>query len=220
MKAYQKIDGGVLMSMREYDIAETTVIKPGQVVQLSGGLVAAAAAAQTGAVLGIAAEGHAGAEDALNPRANGTKILVYDDPDLVFRCQAPVGTAGAGSTATTVVIGGLGAFAADDFNGGWLVLLEKGADSTNTDPVGTARHITDFAITSGTGTFTVPAGGTASAGDKFAVFPPVGFAKGKLSADAMALVLTDTAALALKVVGRKGGDILMMARKHALGAGE
>ena len=35
-----------------------------------------------------------------------------------------------------------------------------------------------------------------------------------------ALVLTATAALAIKVVGRKGDDVMLMAKKHVLGAGE
>lgn len=219
MKALQKVDGGTLLSCRVYDIAPTTAIIPGQVVCITEGLVTAAKAAQTGAILGIAAEAHSGVVDALNPRSNGTEILVYDDPDLISACKAPEGVATSG-TATTVVIGGLAAFSADDFNGGYLKLISKAEGSTNTDAIGTCKRIVDFAISDGTGTFTVASGAIASAGDVFAIYPPVGFSKGNLSANGDALVLTATAALAIKVVGRKGDDIMLMAKKHVLGAGE
>lgn len=219
MKAFQKVDGSVLLSCREYDIAPTTAITPGQVVSITEGRVIAAKAAQTAAILGIAAESHSGVVDALNPRSNGTKILVYDDPDLVSACKAPEHAA-TGGTATTVVIGGLAAFSADDFNGGWLKLVSKGEGSTNTDALGTMKRIEDFAISDGTGTFTVESGAAAAAGDVFAIYPPVGFSKGNLDATGHALVLTATAALAIKVIGNKGGDIMLMAKKHILGAGE
>lgn len=219
MKAFQKVDGSVLLSCREYDIAPATAITPGQVVSIAEGRVIAAKAAQTAAILGIAAEAHSGVVDALNPRSNGTKILVYDDPDLVSACKAPEHAA-TGGTATTVVIGGLAAFSADDFNGGWLKLVSKAEGSTNTDAIGTMKRIKDFAISDGTGTFTVESGATAAAGDVFAIYPPVGFSKGNLDATGHALVLTATAALAIKVIGNKGGDIMLMAKKHILGAGE
>lgn len=219
MKAFQKVDGSVLLSCREYDIAPTTVVTPGQVVCITEGLVTAAEAAQTTAILGVAAEAHSGAVDALNPRSNGNKILVYDDPDLISACKAPEHEA-TGGTATTVTIGGLAAFSADDFNGGYLKLVSKAEGSGNTDALGTCKRIEDFAISEGVGTFTVESGATAAAGDVFAIYPPVGFAKGNLNAAGHALVLTATAALALKVVGRKGDDIMLMAKKHVLGAGE
>lgn len=220
MNAYQKRDGGVNLSVREYDIGTATAVKAGQVVQLSEGLVIAAVAAQTGAVLGIAAENHTGAYDALNPRANGDKILVYDDPGLLFTCAAPRMTA-TGGTATTITASTLGAFANDDFNGGFLMLMKKGAASTNSDPLGTVKRITDYGYNStGTvSTFTVDSGAAACAGDEYLVFPPVGFAKGNLNATFDGLVLTATAALALKVVGRHedSGKLVMMAKSHTLG---
>ena len=223
MKFYQKADGNVLFSVREYDIAAATAIKAGQVVTLTEGLVTAAIAAQTGKILGVAAEDHSGAADALNPRSNGTKILVLDAPDAIFRCKAPV-VAATGGSATTVTASTLGAFSNDDFNGGYLMLVEKAANSTNTDAIGTIKRITDYAYTSsGTvSTFTVASGATAVAGDKYVIFPPVGFAKGNLASTLDALVLTDTASLALKVVGRLEAtqEILMMANTHVLGVEE
>lgn len=223
MKLYQKADGGVLKSVREYDIAASTAIKRGQVVKLTEGLVIAASASENGRILGVAMENHSGAADALDPRANGTKILVCDAPDAIFACPVPVVTASGGS-ATTVTASTLAAFSNDDFNGGYLKLIEKGAGSTNTDPIGTVKRITDYAYNStGTvSTFTVASGATACSGDKFELYPPRGFAKGNLDSGIEKLILTATAGLPLKVVGRNedASEIYLMANAHFLGVEE
>ncbi len=219
MKFYQKLDGGVHVSAREYDIAAATAIAEGQLVKLADGLVVAAAVNETGAVLGVAAENHSGNADALDPRANGKKILVIDDPDAIYQCKAPQIEAAAGGSGTTIVVTGLKVFSADDFNGGYVVLLSKAADSTNTDKIGTVRRITDFATTGSpatSGTLTVESGGTPAAGDVYAVFPPIGFAKGNLDSGRAALVLSATANLPVKVVGHDigFGKINLIAGKH------
>ena len=194
MRAYQNVDGGFTFGVHEYDIAKTTAIKAGQVVKLSEGLVVAATAAETGAILGVAKENHSGAEDAINPRSNGTKILVYDDPGMIMRCKAPV-MAATGGSATTFVSTDLATLADDDLNGGYIVLVEKGASSTNTDEIGSERRITDFTATSKTLT-------TAS----------------NFDAGIQALVLTATAALPVKVVqiDLVHGEIGLVAKSHAL----
>jgi len=214
MKYYQKLDGGVLVSAREYDIASDTVISEGQVVKLSAGLVTAAAAGETGAVLGVAAESH-GVPDALNLRANCGKIKVIDDPDAVYQCAAPQITAASG-TATTLSAAALKVFSADDFNGGFVKLVSKAENSANTDVIGQVRRVTDFSADGSAGTLTLESGGTPSAGDVYALFPPVGFAKGNLNSDGTAVVLTAAANLPLKVVGRDCalGKINLMAGKH------
>ena len=221
MKLYQMADGGVLASARPYDIAGGTVIAEGQPVKLTEGLVTAAVAGETGAILGVAAESHSAAADALNPRSNGTKILVYDAPGAIFRCRAPEVTALSGSAATLEVTA-LKAFAADDFNGGYVKLVSKAEESTNTDGIGKVRRITDFAVDSAKGVLTLESGGTPCAGDVYAVFPPVGFAKGSLSADGTGLSLTAAANLPLKVTGhdRDLGGICLKARKHVLAENE
>jgi hypothetical protein len=217
MKVHQNVDGSVLFSSREYDIASATAITPGEVVCLTEGLVTAAAAGQSAAILGIAAEAHTGVPDALNIRANGTRIRVYDNPGLLMRCAAPQAAA-TGGTATTVTMTALAAFSADDFNGGFLMLVSKADGSTNTDPIGTVKRITDYAYnaTGTVSTFTVASGAVAAAGDVYAIFPPIGFRKGNLTASRDGLTLTATAALALKVAGRIGGDVIMQAALHAL----
>ena len=221
MKPYQKADGQVLISAREYDIAYNTAVKAGQVVALSEGLVTVAAANITTQILGIAAENHSGVADALDPRANGTKILVYDDPMLIFQSPVPV-VAATGGSATTMTASTLGAFSNDDFNGGYIMLVEKAEGSTNTDVVGKVDRITDYAYTSsGTvSTFTKASGGTPYAGDKYAIFPPIGFRKGNLDSTTRdKLVLTATASLPIKVVGMdiERGLVNMMALLHTLG---
>ncbi|MBE6070209.1 MAG: hypothetical protein E7211_21335 [Clostridium lundense] len=218
MKFYQKLDGGVNVSAREYDVAYNAAISEGQLVKLSDGLVTAAAVNETGAVLGVAAETHTGEADALDPRANGTKIFVIDDPAAIYQCKAPEVTALA-SSSTTLEVTALKVFAADDFNGGYVKLVSKAEDSTNTDEIGAVRRISDFALDDATptkGILTIESGGTACAGDVYALFPPVGFAKGNLNSARTALVLTATASLPLKVVGgdRRLGKINLIAGKH------
>lgn len=215
MRAYQNVDGGFTFGVHEYDIAKTTAIKAGQVVKLSEGLVVAATAAETGAILGVAKENHSGAEDAINPRSNGTKILVYDDPGMIMRCKAPV-MAATGGSATTFVSTELATLEDDDLNGGYIVLAEKGASSTNTDEIGSVRRITDFTATSNT--LTTASGGTICEGDKYMIFPPLMFAKGNFDAGIQALVLTATEALPVKVVqiDLVHGEIGLVAKSHAL----
>ena len=219
MKLYQMADGGVLASAREYDIAAGTAIKEGQVVKLSAGLVVSTAAGETGAVLGVAAESHSGQADALSPRENGEGLMVYDAPGAIFQCAAPEVTVTSGSD-TTLVATGIASFVNDDFNGGFVKLLRKAANSTNTDLIGQVRRITDFVADSKT--FTLESGGVPYAGDVYAVFPPIGFARGNLSADRTGLVLTASASLALKVVGRDLtlDKINVKARKHTLAESE
>lgn len=219
MKPYQKADGNVLLSGREYDIAENTVIKIGQLVKLNAGLVVSVAAGESGQILGIAAEDHSGAADALDPRADGSKIMVWDDPDMIMQCAAPKFTA-TGGTVSTVTTADLGSFAAGDFNGGYIKLVAKGEDSTNTDAIGTVKRVESFAYSGGTSTFTVGSGAAASEGDVYQLFPPIGFKKGNLDADRRSWVATATANLSIKCVGhdRELGKLNYMAHLHVLGA--
>lgn len=216
MKFFQKLDGGVNISAREYDIAYNADIKEGSLVKLSEGKITAAGAAETSALLGVAAENHSGVADALNPRANGTKIMVIDDPETVFQCKAPQVTAASGSATTLVFTAGQ-YFAADDFNGGYVKLVSKAAGSTNTDAIGTVRAITDYAVTASTsGTFTITSGGTPYVGDVYEVFPPVGFAKGNLDSGRQGIVLSASASISVRVIGADidHDKVNVMIKKH------
>ena len=220
MRALEGATGNLNLSVREYDIAAATEIAFGQVVKLSEGLVVSAVVAETGAILGVAMEYHSGAADALNPRSNGTKIKVCDAPDLVMACAAFEITATGGS-ATTVTASTLGAYSADDWNGGFLVLVSKANGSTNTDAIGTVKRITDYAYNStGTvSTFTVASAGAANEGDKYLLFPPLGLAKFNLDSTKTKLVNTAVNGTSLKVVGYdlEQKQIKLMAAKHFLG---
>lgn len=209
MRQIMDVSGAVLHSEREYDIAANTAIVPGQVVKLSEGLVVAAVAAETGAILGYALEPHPGTADALNPRANGKRILVQDAPGAIAESPAPVLTA-TGGTATTITAACTVNFAADVFNGGYVK-----------DKNGKVRRITDSAVGSSVLTLTVESGDAPASGDEFIVFLPLGFSAGNLSSDGRKIVLTGTASLPLTVVGRDEARnmIWTVATKHALAAG-
>ena len=211
MRPIQNAGGHVGLTARNYPIAYNTAISAGEVVQLSGGLVVAAAANQTAAILGIAAENHPGTEDPLNLRANGTEILVYDNPELIFECPAPT-FAASGGTATTVTTTttDVATTTADAFNGGFLV-----------SPKGNKRAVTDFANSTTTNTFTVPSGETAADGDVYTLYPQIGCAAGwRLDSTTLSkIVLTATGCTKLKVVGHDFDRkmIRLMAVEHSLG---
>ena len=219
MRPIQNAGGHVGLSARNYPIAAATAILPGQVVKLSGAKVVAAAAAETGAILGIAAEYHSGEADALNLRSNGTEIQVYDNPGLIFECVVPEIAAASGSATTIVPASGdVAAAAADDaYNGSVLVLKEKAADSANTDPVGVHIEVTDY-TKSGT-VITKASGGTPSAGDVYEMYPAIGSKIGGLDSDRMRLLVSATGATSIQVVGHDYDRhmIRCMAVKHALG---
>lgn len=219
MRPIQNADGHVGLSAREYPIAAATAIKRGQVVKLSGGAVISAAAAETGAILGIAAENHPGTADVLNPRANGEAILVYDSPLLIFECPAPQITAASGTAATvTAASGSIAAAIADDaFNGGVIQLKSKAAGSANTEVVGEIFTVTDY--DKATLTLTHAAAGTACAGDVYRVYPPVGSAFCALDSNFEKAVISASGAASLRVVGHdtERGRLRMMAAVHTLG---
>lgn len=222
MHPVQNVDGGsVLQTARNYPIDAATVIDAGAVVKLSAGKVVLAAAAETGGILGVAAEFHSGKEDALNLRANGTQILVCDNPTLIFECPAPTIKAASGS-ATTIVpeTGDVDASAADDaFNNAVLVLKSKAASSTNTDAVGTQIVVTDYAKT-GT-VMTKASGGTPGAGDVYEVYPVIGAAIGGIASlgdKRLGISLKTVGATKLRCIGHDydRGKIRLMAIGHAL----
>ena len=189
-----------MSSEKDYPIAAATDIREGQVVKLSGGLVVLAAAGETGAILGVAKENHTGTADAFNPRNNGTLIRVLDGPMTVYEAPAPRVTATSGST-TTMAATGVASMADDDFNGGYMKLVSKGASSANTDPVGTVYPITDYTNTGRVFTTTKTAGGAHTAGDIFEIYPPNGFQKGNFDSGISKLILSTSAALAVKSYG-------------------
>ena len=211
MYPVQNADGGsVLQTARNYPIDATTEIQAGAVVKLSAGKVVLAAAAETGGILGIAAEFHSGKEDALNLRANGEWIRVCDNPTLIFECAATI----------VPETGDVDASAADDaFNNAVLVLKSKAASSTNTDALGTQIVVTDYAKT-GT-VMTKASGGVPGAGDVYEVYPVIGAAIGgvaSLGDKRIGITLKTVGATKLRCIGHdyERGTIKLMAIGHAL----
>lgn len=212
--------GSQVMAAREYDIAAATAIAEGQFVKLSAGKVVSAAAGETTAILGLAAENHPGTADAFNLRANGTKIRVWDSPAAAYESVAPRLTATGGTTTTLVVNNAtLAVYVDNDFTGGYMKLVAKAAASTNTDPLGTAYPITGFTAATKTFTTTKTAGGAVTAGDVFEIYPPVGFAKGNFDSGIAKYDLSATAALAVKTaaVDTAKGTVTMEAALHQHG---
>lgn len=204
MKPTFDVTGSQVTAMKEYDIAAATNLALNTTVKLTAGKVVQAAVGETAAILGSTAEIHTGAADTFNPRNNGLKIKVFDSPTQIFETEAPQLTATGGTNATLIVNDATLAagFADDDFNGGFMKLISKAAASTNTDPLGTVYPITDFVTATKTFTTTQVAGGAITVGDVFAIFPPVGFAKGNLDAAFRKYDLSATAALAIRTYGR------------------
>ena len=199
MRPIQNAGGEETIRARSYPVAKATAITAGQVVQLSGGKVVPAAAAQTAAILGIAGEDHSGTADILNPRADG---------------------AASGSAATLVPASGdIAAGAADDaYNAAVLVLKSKAAGSSNSDKPGTRRAVTDYAK-SGT-VLTLETGGTPAAGDEYEFYPALGSAVCALNAKATALVVSATGAAAVRCIGHdyERHTIRCIAAAHTLAA--
>ena len=206
MRPIQNAGGHVGLTARNYPISADTNLK-------------AAGAAETGAILGIAAEDHPGSADVLNPRANGVVIKVYDSPELIFECPAPLITAASGSATTIVPASGdVASTVADDgYNNSVLELIAKAAESTNTDPVGKRITVDDY-TKSGT-ILTKASGGAPSAGDRYRMFPALGSVICGLNSDRTRLLVSATGATSLRVIGHDfdRGMLRCMAVKHALG---
>lgn len=181
-------------SVKEYDIAAATVIKKGQVVKLTNALVTAAGAvAATYLVLGVAAEDHTGVADTQNPRANGTRIKVYDSPTAVFKCKPNTVITNTGASATTFTDATtLSAIGVSKLIGGY-VKIKTGS----TVPQGKTYRITANAVA---GVLTAAFTEGLVTGDTAVLFPPVLGNDWNLTATFDNLDLNSTGATALQVI--------------------
>lgn len=201
LEAYRNaVTGDTAPLVKEFPIATTTAVTKGALVKLTANLVVLAATTEATAILGVAAENHSGAADALNPRSNGARILVFASPAQEYVAPAPIVTATGGSTTTIVSTDIDSAGTDDSFNSGIAVLTYKGASSTNTDAIGTAYAISDYDADQDTLTIGT-AGGNVTAGDKFAIYPPRGFDDFSYDATLSIIELDDDGQAALKVSG-------------------
>lgn len=205
MRFYQKLDGAVHCSAKEYDIAANTAIAEGQVVTLQFGLVVPMHPLDIGPILGISAETHSGQKDAFDPRADGTSVIVIDDPGIVMQCAAPkITVAEATKTAITPEFGQLACFWMFQMSGGYVKPLSRG---------GAMRRIVRQ---DGRTLVLEDSAAPPNAGDEYAVFPPVGFDRGILNGSGDALSLCSTADSPLRVIGRdeRFNRINLMAKRH------
>lgn len=134
-----------------YELTPNTAFSKGDMVVLTGGKVAKAAAGSVAGLLGVMAHSVA---QAANPADKITYGLVYDNPDMVYKvsiADARNYTAtGGNANKLTVTAADGGLTTADVFNGGMLYVYEgknKGA----------IRTITDYAAAANVATFTVTA---------------------------------------------------------------
>lgn len=190
------LTGSQVRQAREYPISESTVIQNGQAVVLIDGKVYPATAASD-VLLGVAAENHLGVPDAMNTRSNGRLIKVYDSPTQIYVCKTPEYTAQSGDTASFTC-----AAKTAGLKNGFVKLVDKEPDSTNTDALGMVYEITG---STSAGVVTLNRGaenGRIGAGDVFEVYPPVGYKLGKLNSRLCGVTLDSEAAnSALAVVG-------------------
>ena len=129
---------------REYELTPDTAFSKGDMVVLTNGKVAKAAA-NAANVLGVMAESITAAD---NPTAGITYGKVYDNPFNIYRCSFSNQTdsTATGGTTTTLSDTGLGTSADDVWNGALLYIYE----GTN---AGCIRTVTDYVGSSDTLTF-------------------------------------------------------------------
>ena len=125
-----------------------------------------------GTLLGVCGEDHSGKCDLLNARANGKWIRVDITKDAVYSMDCPVFEAVSEGSETSFIC----AKAQADANvKGALVLIEKGADSANSDYIGKERKIVSASVNGDNTVITLEEGSKTYAGDKYAFIPVSGF---------------------------------------------
>lgn len=134
---------GLAIGPREYELTPNTAFSAGDMVVMTAGKVAKAAA-NAANVLGVMAKSYTTSD---NPAADTVKGLVYDNPFNIYRCSFTDhrDSTATGGTTTTLVDSGI-AGSDDDWNGALLYIYE----GTN---AGAVRTVKDY--TAASGTFTV-----------------------------------------------------------------
>jgi len=159
-------EGGGPIQAHPYYIATGTAIEKGEVVLFTTGVGVAAVDGTDfdDPALGIAAEAHTGTGSGRNI---GTEILVYSDPDIVYRVVPKILSTVDSGDATSWVDAEYTA-ANDVFNGGHIVVVS--ANSVTGFAANDILNITDFANSGGDFTVT-GAGGTIAAGITGYIYP-------------------------------------------------
>lgn len=161
--------GNIPSNGKEYELTPSTAFAAGDMVVLTNGLVAAAAASATN-VLGVMAETIALAD---NPATGGVKGRVYDNPFDIFRCSISDArdAAATGGTTATLIDTAIGVTADDRWIGAILYIYEgpgKGDLRTISDYEEAAKTFTVtklFSAAPTTATKYLLFGAAAAAGD-------------------------------------------------------
>ena len=176
--------------IRDFPISATAAVRRGQLLGFSSNAASVSAFTY---LLGVSAEDHTGTADAFNARSNGDSIRVSCSPQAVYAANAPRITAVSGTAASLITDeASLSSIAETDLSGGYIVLVSKGATSANREAPGTVRKITGY--TAASKTFAFASGGAVSAGDVYALFPPIGCAKLTVTSDGQNVALSSVSA--------------------------
>ena len=169
---------------REYELTPNIAFVKGDMVVLTNGKVAKAAA-NAANVLGVMAESITAAD---NPATGLTYGKVYDNPFNVYRCSFADqvdGTATSGSTTTLADTTGLNAISTDDYLNGALLYIYAGTNA------GCIRTVSDFTGSTRLMTWTNPMPAACDTTSKYIVLGAGGAASDSINAGSVGVNLKD-----------------------------
>jgi len=166
-----------------YELTPNTAFAQGDMVVLTGGKVAKAAAGSVTAILGVMAESILAAD---NPAAGLTYGKVYDHPDNVYRCtfSGQLDSTVDSGTTTTIVDAALST-ATDDIWNGALVYFYEGTNA------GCVRTVSDFDHASDTLTVTYPLPAAPDTTSKYIILGDASEANDAINVGMSGIVLAD-----------------------------
>jgi hypothetical protein len=202
---------------RNYELTPNTAFTKGDMVVLTNGKVAKAAA-NAANVLGVMAESITAAD---NPTAGITHGKVYDNPFNVYRCSFADQTdsTATGGTTTTLIDTGLATSDNDYWNGALLYVYagtNAGCIRTVTDYVGSTDtlHFQAMPAACDTTTKYIILGGAAAASDSINVGSVGVDLKDENTVDANATIVSEAGPLAALGINPANLTMDVVVRKH------
>lgn len=168
MEFYMNSNGNTVPNIKKFRTSETEPIKKGTLMMAKEGELIRSDGTFT--AVGILAEDYDPNPNELNAHAGDGFVRVIISPNAVYRILPFRMTLAENGTSTTMTWPGTAPTSNNAFKNGYFRLVEKGEKSSNTDPIGTIRHVTESVGPD----ITLEEGGIASAGDVFDVFMPIG----------------------------------------------
>ncbi len=202
----------------KYELTPNTAFNKGDMVVLTNGKVAKAAANAVN-VLGVMAETIAQAD---NPATGITYGYVYDDPFDIFRCSFVdhLDSTATGGTATTLIDTALTTSTDDVWNGALLYIYDgpgKGDIRTVSDYTGASDTLTvtkPFSATPTTATKYILLGAATAAGDVINVGSVGVDLKNEKTIDANATIASEAGPLVVLDIDPAELMMTVMIRKH------